>query len=268
MGGGGTTGGAAGGGVAGAAPYVPGESTLLPWRKDATFHDALHREQGSIKPVLIFLYSSSMNDDCCAANYERALFRFEKAVEEFKDWACYKIEKSTVTDADDLARFELRKDKPALLLLDAEGGLLHKQQLCVDPAKFMRVIQSAKRLSDMRFRLKDRYLAKRSQASDYLEDGSYDRALRLLDDILEDKQKLSGQVLTLVEADRLQIADAARTRLAEARKLQEDNQLLDSYRLYKEIEKEFARLDELGREAKECRREIGSTLRKMGVTIR
>ncbi len=259
---------AGGGGVAGAAPFVPGESSLLPWRKNATLHDALHREQGAIQPVLIYLYSSSMSGDCCAANFERALFRSENAVDQFQGWACYKIEVSTVQNVDELAGYELRKDKPALLLLDAEGGLLHKQQLCVDPNKFLRVIKSAKRLSDLRFRMKDRYLAKRSQAQEQIEAGSYDQALRILDDLLDDREKLSGKVLTLVEGDRLEIATTARGKLAEASRLRENDELLTSYRLFQEVEKEFARISDLSREAEECRREVGQALKKMGVRIR
>lgn len=216
---------------------------------------------------MIYLYSGTMAKDCCCANFERALFRWEDAVNAFKGWACYKIQEADY-QSEELAKYELRKDKPVLLLLDAEGGLLHKQQLCVDPGKFMRVIKSAKKLSDLRFRLKDRYLAKRSQAQDYIERGSYDRALRVLDDILENREKLSGQVFALVEQDRQSLASTAREKLAEAEALEGDNRLLDSYRLYKEIEKEFARLEDLGREAQDHRREIGRTLRKMGVRIR
>ena len=239
----------AGGGRAGAPAYVPGENTILDWRKDATLHDALHREQGSIKPVLIYVYTSTMAKNCCAANFERALFRYEKAVEEFKDWACYKIQVPSIDGEDLLKGYELRKDKPALLLLDAEGGLLHKQQLCVDPGKFMKVIDSARRLSDLRFRLKDRYLAKREKAKKQVEKGNFDRALRILDDIIDDREKLSGQVVTLVEQDFVALGDVARTKLDEAKALHDENRLLDSYRLYKEIEEEFARLEELGREA-------------------
>lgn len=264
-GGGGTAGG--GGGHAGAAPYVPGESTLLPWRKGASLHDALHREQGAIQPVLIYLYSSSMNEDCCAANFERALFRYEATVEAFRSWACYKIEVSTAKPAE-LAPFDLRKDKPALLLLDAEGGILHKQQLCVDPAKFLRVIESAKKLSDLRFGLKERHLAKRKEARELAEEQSFDRALRILDDLLSEREKLSGHVIELVEKDRDDLAATARGQLAEADRLRAENQLLESYRLYEKVEKEFARLEELGREAQEHRREVGRTLADMGVRIR
>ena len=59
-----------------------------------------------------------------------------------------------------------------------------------------------------------------------------------------------------------------RRQLEEAKTLADNNNLLDSYRLYKEIEKEFARLDELSREAQEHRRTIAQKLRKMGVRIR
>jgi len=208
-----------------------------------------------------------MNEDCCAANFERALFRYESTVEAFQSWACYKVEVGT-TQPDELAAYDLRKDKPALLLLDAEGGLLHKQQLCVDPAKFLKVIESAKRLSDLRFRLKERHLSKRAEARDFIEDQSYDRALRILDDLLSEREKLSGQVLSLVEEDRTKLAATAREKLDEAGRLRSENQLLESYRLYEQIEKEFARLEDLGSEAEEHRKEVGQALRKMGVRIR
>jgi len=208
-----------------------------------------------------------MNKDCCAANFERALFRFESTVQEFQSWACYKVEVGTAK-AEELAPYELRKDKPALLLLDAEGGLLHKQQLCVDPAKFLKVIESAKRLSDLRFKLKERHLAKRAEARDRIDEQSFDSALRILDDLLSEREKLSGQVLTLIEEDRTKLAATAREKLEEANRLRAENQLLESYRLYEQIEKEFARLEELGDEAEEHRKEVGQTLRKMGVRIR
>ncbi len=38
----------------------------------------------SDKPILVYVYTSDMNDNCCAANFERALFRWEAAVKEFK----------------------------------------------------------------------------------------------------------------------------------------------------------------------------------------
>jgi len=159
-----------------------------------------------------------MNKDCCAANFERALFRFESTVQEFQSWACYKVEVGTAK-AEELAPYELRKDKPALLLLDAEGGLLHKQQLCVDPAKFLKVIESAKRLSDLRFKLKERHLAKRAEARDRIDEQSFDSALRILDDLLSEREKLSGQVLTLIEEDRTKLAATAREKLEEANRL-------------------------------------------------
>jgi len=205
-----------------------------------------------------------MNDNCCAANFERALFRYERAVKEFKGWACYKVQVSSIDGEQLLAPYELRKDKPALLLLDAEGGLLHKQQLCVDPGKFMKVIDSARRLSDLRFRLKDRYLAKREKAKEFVAKGSFDRALRILDDIADDQEKLSGQVAALVQEDRGALAEIARAKIVEAEGLRDEQRLLDSYRLFKEIEEEFGRLESLSREAQEHRQSIGSTLRKMG----
>ncbi|NCG00017.1 MAG: hypothetical protein GWP39_10960 [Planctomycetia bacterium] len=261
------TSGSGGSGRAGAAPYVPGESTLLGWKKNQGFHQAMNREAGSKKPMVVFLYSSSMNKDCCCANFERALFRDRDSVKEFKSWACYKQLVETLKDEDKklLKQFDLRKDKPALLFFDSEGGLLHKQQLCVDPPKFIKVIRSTKKLSDMRLRLRKTHLAERKKAREHMEAGRYGKAIRVLDVMVQNRKIMSETVSVLVDQDLKEIESTAGELLIQASELKKENRLLDSYRLYEEIEKEFEKLKEYSNEASKHRKELLKKLRDLGL---
>ena len=192
-----------------------------------------------MKPILVFLYSSKMAKDCCCANFERALFRTRDVVKELSGWSCYRQQIETIKDREVLAPYDLRDDKPALLFLDAEGGLLHKQQLCVEPSKFYKVIQSTRKLSDLRLKFRDQHLAQRSQARKHIDAGKFDRAIRVLDSMIKNKKMMSGFVVQLVEKDLVELSTTASGMLVQAASLREDSRLLDSYRLYQEIEKEF-----------------------------
>ena len=227
----------------------------------------MNREAGSKKPMVVFLYSASMNKDCCCANFERALFRDRDSIKEFKSWACYKQLVETLKDEDKelLKQFDLRKDKPALLFFDSEGGLLHKQQLCVDPPKFIKVIRSTKKLSDMRLRLRKTHLAERKKAREHMEAGRYAKAIRVLDVMAQNRKIMSETVSALVDQDLKEIESTAGELLIQASELKKENRLLDSYRLYEEIEKEFEKLKEYSKEASKHRKELLKKLRDLGL---
>ncbi|HIA28049.1 MAG TPA: hypothetical protein EYN79_08040 [Planctomycetes bacterium] len=260
--------GATGAGRGGASPYNPGENEILEWIRGGTLGHALQREEGSMRPVLIYLYRSDMNENCCAANFERALFRYQPTVRAFARFACYKIESRTVKEKGLLEQFDLRSDKPALLLLDAEGGLLHKQQLCVDPKKFLRVISSSVRLSDLRVRLKSSQLAQRTKAQKLVDEDRFNDALRIYERLGRKPEALGGHVERLVTNDLNEIEEIAHNLLAEAGQMHEERKLLQSYRLYREIEKEFSRLAEASMQAKRHARALSGELRRLGVGLR
>ena len=238
--------------------------------KGKGFYDAMHRERGSMKPMVVFLYSPKMAKNCCCANFERVLFRDRDSVKEFQGWSCYKQTIESLKDEEKsmLAAYDLRDDKPALLFLDAEGGLLHKQQLCVDPPKFVKVIKSTKKLSDLRHRLRDSHLAQRKKARDHIEAGRFSKAIRVLDSMVKNRKVMSGHVSMLVEQDLKEIESTASEMLVRASTLKQDNRLLDSYRLYQEIVEEFAKLEELSKEASKHRRELLTKLRGLGIQPR
>ena len=222
-----------------------------------------------MKPMVIFLYSSTMAKDCCCANFERALFRTRDVVKELNGWSCYRQQIEGLKDRQEiLAPYDLRDDKPALLFLDAEGGLLHKQQLCVEPVKFFKVIQSVRKLSDLRLKFRDQHLAQRSQARKHIDAGKFDRAIRVLNSMVKNKKMMSGFVANLVEQDLDELSLTANVLMEKAAELRGNRRLLDSYRLYEEIEAEFARLETFSKEASKHRKELFTALRRMGITPR
>ena len=72
----------------------------------------------------------------------------------------------------------------------------------------------------------------------------------------------------LVEEDRLQLEVIGNDLFEKANQLKGDNQLLDAYRLYKEVQGEFSRLKSLSGEARRCARDVAVDLKKMGITAR
>ncbi len=239
------------------------------WITGGSLDRAMNREEGSKRPVLVLLYSSGLAKDCCAANFERAVFRYKPMVDfATRNFTCYKYTTLGYGSFNALKRLNLDKKKPAILLLDAEGGVLHKQQYCIDPKKFLRIAKSAARLNAQRVKLKKKYMAMRREARASLETGEYSKALRTLDRMLKKRDQLSGHVLLLVEDDRAQLEVIGNDLFEKANQLRGQEQLLDAYRLYKEVQDEFSRLKGLSREARRCARDVASDLKKMGITAR
>ena len=189
------------------------------------------------------------------------------SVKEFKSWACYKQVIETLKDEEKklLEPFKLDPKKPALLFFDSEGGLLHKQQLCVDPPKFVKVIRSTKKLSDMRLRLRKSHLAERAKARKHMDAGRYGKAIVMLDKMVENRKIMSGFVSRLVDQDLEEIEKTGNEMLIEAARLKEEKKIVDSFKLYKEIEEEFERLEQLSKEASKHRKELLKKLRDMGL---
>ncbi|MFN0058229.1 MAG: hypothetical protein ACKVX7_07200 [Planctomycetota bacterium] len=243
---------------------MPGENNRLPWVQ-LTLERAINQEEGSLRPILVYVYAENMNEDCCAANFERSIFRYKPVVDVALNFKCVK---TTFAQAGDLMvkRFELDRSKPALLLLDVEGGLLSKVQTCTDPKKYQKVISSALALNEKRVELKEKHLGMQREARQHIDDKQYAKALLLLERLSKQKDKLTGQVLAKVEADQADLVSIGRELLLEAASLRAQKQLLTALELFKEIEREFARIDDLARDARRCAAEVRTALRDMGVS--
>ena len=91
-----------------------------------------------------------------AANFERAVFRYKPVVDLTKKFACYR---ERMSGSKLVERFGLVKRKPAILLVDSEGAILHQQQLCADPKQYLKIMRSAYALNEKRAKLKSKFLS-------------------------------------------------------------------------------------------------------------
>lgn len=206
-----------------------------------------------------------MAKDCCAANFERAVFMYEPVVKMLGHFHC---KKSTEYSEALAKRFGLNEKKPVLLLLDAEGGLIHKTQECTDPRQYLRVLKRAGALNGKRMQLRDSFLALHRELKDQIGQEKYADAVKNLERAMKKREFMTGYVAALLEGEQSRIQTIGKSLLDKADDLRKDEKLLAAYDLYREIEKEFAKLDELGDHAKKCRREVGNQLRDLGVELR
>lgn len=259
-------GGVGGGGASGQSPYVPGENDRLTWANATNLSRILNREEGNTRPLLVLVYSSSHAEDCCAANFERTVFRYDRVVSMAKSFDCMKYQTSGNSPL--YRKFGLNKKKPAILLLDAEGGLIHKQQECADPKKYSKVVKSALGLNQKRIDLRQKYLAKRQEIRDMIEGREFKKALRSIEKTLKKKNYLMGDVQNMIEADQAEIAEVGQSLFDQAVELRSKKQYQEALGLFKEIKKEFAKLGTLSKEASKRAKEVSKTMRDLGLSSR
>ena len=209
-----------------------------------------------------------MSKDCCAANFERSVFRNRDVLEVASKFTCVKYDMALEEIKDGagiIERFELNGLKPAILLLDAESGLLHKQQLCVNPPEYVKIIKSAYALNGVRVKMRVRFEKKERKARGQIEKGNFGDAHRLLSQIRVNRDKLLGSVSRQVDADLSLIQKSGQELLDEARRLEEGKQLIAARSLYKKVAKEFSRFPEMKLEAGRNARRISGKLHRMGL---
>ncbi len=267
MGGGGTSGGVVSGTGGGGrqAPYVPGENDRLSWLKEIDLAKFLKREMGARTPMLLFVYGSGMTKDCCAANFERALFRNEEIVELSRKFHCLKYNASGTPEGSLLEPYKLNPRKPAILLLDAEAGLLHLQQACANPPDYVKFMRQALQLNDVRASLFSKHMASYRAAHDLVVSKQYGKALKELNALRGRRDQIMGSVQVLVEADLAELSKAAEEMLSEAARLESENQLVGSMRLFKKVAEDFVSQPEIGQKAGREARRISGQLQRMGL---
>ena len=194
------------------------------------------------------------------------MLRYNKVVDLARKFGCVKFERSAGISEELAIKFEFDPRKPVLMIFDAEGGLLHKQQKCIDPKQYLKIMRSSFALNDRRVKFKQKYLAKHREARALMEKGEYARALRSLDKTLKKRNELLGSVLEYVEGDRLALEATAQEMFAKATGLRDQQERIAAFRMFREIQREFAKLQGIGKEAGRCAKELRVELKKMGVT--
>ena len=243
---------------------MPGENDRLPWLS-GSLTQAVRQEEGATKPILVYVYDGGMAKDCCAANFERAVFMYKPIVDLAKKFKCTKV---AGMEDPMIKTFKLNKKKPAILLLDAEGGLIHKTQDCQDPRRYLRVVKQAYSLNGKRMKLKESFMAMRHEARKAIDKKDFNAALKKLEKMMKKEELLTGHVRSLIATDRATIVETGEEMLLKAKTLRDNKKLLDAYDLYKQVSKDFSRLKQLSKDAGSCAKEVKRELRDLGVTVR
>ena len=209
--------------------------------------------------------------DCCAANFERTLFRDQKCVELANQFRCVRISVAVTSEdgkpVDLLAQYDLKPNKPAILLLDAESGLLHKQQFCANPPDYAKVMKNALALNKARVSKRSKLQLSYGTAVQHLERGEYRKAYKKLRKLESQKEYLMGGLRLQVEKGLGRVEQAAQGELAEAAQLEQDDQLLDALAAYKSIAKEFIQFSSVKIAAKRKIRSVSVELKRRGVVL-
>lgn len=214
----------------------------------------------------MFVYGSDMAKDCCASNFERSVFRYDRVVGAAKDFDCIKF--SASGDSPIYRQFNLDKKKPAMLLLDAEGGLIHKQQKCVDPGKYFSVVRDAIELNRRRLDFRQKYMVQHEEIRNLIDGGQFDKALKQIDRALRKRELMMGDVERMISGAQQEVEQSGRAMFERAAELQDGKSYLAALDLFKQVKQEFARIDDLSDRAEARVRELTKTLRDLGVTTR
>lgn len=211
----------------------------------------------------MLVYSSSFADDCCAANFERAVFKSKGVVDFAKRFECFKHSVNGKNPV--FKKFKLNTKKPAILLLDAEGGLIHKQQKCINPRAYLKFMKSAASLNAKRVKLRDKYIGMRNEIRAKIDRAEYSHALRDIDRVLKKRSLLTGDVVAMVEGDRKEVEDIGQEIFDRAVALQEDSKLRDALDLFKQVKREFRRIESLKVQATRCSDALTKQMRQAGL---
>lgn len=207
------------------------------------------------------VYSDKWADDCCAANFERAVFKTEKVVNYSKQFDCYKF--SAMSTSPIFRKFKLNKKKPAILILDAEGGLIHKHQKCINPNDYLKIMKSGFSMNAKRVKLRARYVKMRDEIRTQIDSKDYAKALRDIDKALKKRQFLMGDVITMLENDRKEVEDIGQEMFNRAVGLQESDKLEEALDLFKQIKREFRKVEKLSDDADRCAKDVTKAMKAL-----
>ena len=101
--------------------------------------------------VLVFL-SAGDASNCCAANYERVVFMDKKVVGLTKKLTTLRLDRGA-QDPKLLKRYEVKKDKPAIRVLDCEGEVVAGFDTCVNARDVYKAMLDSVKLSKLKVKL-------------------------------------------------------------------------------------------------------------------
>ncbi len=216
------------------------ENTQLAWSDISSFA-GLTSELGKGKLGLILLVSGKDSKSCCAANFERTLFRAPKVVKYAKkSLAAYRLDRTHGAGKEFYAKFELKSTIPAVLVVDEHGDLLYKTQYCTEPRHCLTGMQVATLLTKKRAAYTPTATKKFKSAFKNIKGKQYRDALITLGKI--NKKYLTAPLTKKLDRYYKKVESDAKKKLKLARRYENKNDLERASEIYKDASREFSRL--------------------------
>ena len=246
---------------------MPGEHNVIKWKTDQNLSALMKREEGSKTPLFVLIYDVTLAKDCCASNFERAVLRYKPVVDKVvANFKTFKMEREAGLSEELSKRLGLDPKKPAMVMLDGEGYVLHVQQKCIDPKAYNKAIDLALSVNGKRIAFRNRDAKEQRRVRKLIAKGEFRKALTKVEKFLERKDEVAGSVIERVQKDFQDIESKGQELLKEAEALRDQMERVKALKLFKEIEEEFAKLQEIGKVAERCASDLERELRKAGLT--
>ena len=217
------------------------ENHQLPWAAlNSTAR--LTRELARGKRGLVLLLSAgSDTKSCCAANFERTLFRSPKLVKYAKQTLVpYRVDRSFGVGKALYAKYDLSETKPAVLVVDEHGDVLYKTQCCTEPRDFLKGMQVATLVSKKRQAYSPTVTTRLKSARQSIKAKEHRDALITLGKIK--KNYLTAPLRSKVKRYYKKIESDAKKRLKVAAGYEKKNDLERAGEVYREVARNFSRL--------------------------
>ncbi|MGE0712097.1 MAG: hypothetical protein AB7N76_31935 [Planctomycetota bacterium] len=175
--------------MVGLPPYKPFENDRVKWvpPKSEVGGPVLApraKEDFSFRqPAMLVFLGHGDGASCCAANYERIVFMDQKVVELTKTVLTLRIDRGA-TEPKVLERYEVKKDRPAILVLDCEGEVHARFDFCTNARDVLKALLSCLKASKTKVSLAKKVQKLLDEAQDELKKPDCRRGAQLLRRVL------------------------------------------------------------------------------------
>lgn len=220
------------------------ENTQLAWSDlDGTYRLDKRLAGGRLGLVLL-ISAKSDKEHCCAKNYERTLFRAPKVVKYArKSFVPIRLDRSYGLGKQLYATYELMEKNPAVLVVDKDGDLLYKTQLCTEPRDCLKGMQTAMLLTKRREAYTPTVDKRLASARGSINEKEYRDALFSLSKI--NKKYLTAPLRKKVARYYKKLESDARKRLKVASRYEKKNSLDRAREIYREVSRGFSRMEKV-----------------------
>lgn len=218
--------------MAGQPPYKPFENDRLKWvNPNSETGKPILVVQGPEdfslrRPAVLVFLASTDGGSCCAANYERIVFRDRKVVKLAKRFVTMRLNRAS-TDKKVLKRFKIKKKRPALIVTDNEGVIRARFDLCTNSRDVLKAMVKTLKASKRKAKVARKVLRQFDDVKKALAQPSYRKAGQLLRKIRRVK---GGPRAGEVRADRMlrELAAEGARQFANVLKLSDVTQQFDT----------------------------------------